>query len=119
MAVGDAVSLPLPYIVTRASLIEGSVDAHGNPVESWGASVTVAVHAWAPPSADSAPITAGRDPVIRDLDLYAPAGTTGQPRDRWTVNGVAYEQIGHPEDYAYGPWQWQAGVRINLKRWEG
>lgn len=112
-------TFPTPYTVTRSALIEGAEDAHGNPVESWGSPVSVPVHGWAPPSADSTPIASGRDPVIRDLDLYAPVGTTGQPRDRWTVDGVVYEQVGYIEDYTRGPWQWAAGLRINLKRWEG
>lgn len=112
-------SLPTPYTVTRAVYLPGAVDAHGNPTDAWDTPVDVPVHAWAPPSADKEPGDANRDTVIRDLDLYAPAGTTGGPKDRWMVDGVLYDQVGHVEDYTKGPWQWAAGVRINLKRAEG
>lgn len=115
----DAVILPTPYTVTRAPYQPGAVDAHGNVADTWGAPVSVQVHGWAPPKADAEPGDPARSAVVRDLDLYAPPGTTGAPRDRWTVDGVVYEQVGHVEDYTRGPWQWAAGVRINLKRVEG
>lgn len=116
---GRGVSLPTPYTVQRLPFDPGATDAHGNPVDGWGSPVDVPVHGWAPPSADTVPSDPNRDAVIRDLDLYAPAGTTGGPRDRWVVDGVEYDQVGHVEDYTKGPWQWAAGVRINLKRAEG
>lgn len=111
--------LPAPYTVTRAAHAPGATGAHGNPVDTWRAPAAVPVHGWAPPSADTEPAEAGRAAVVRDLDLYAPAGTTGGPRDLWVVDGVPYTQVGHPEDYAKGPWQWAAGLRINLRRVEG
>lgn len=112
-------SLPTPYWVTRAPFVPGVTDAHGNPADTWGTPVTVPVHGWAPPSADTVPGDDNRHAVIRDLDLYAPSGTVGAPRDRWVLDGVTYEQVGHPEDYTRGPWEWAAGVRVNLKRVEG
>lgn len=111
--------LPTPYTVQHLPLVADGVDAHGNEVDTWGDPVDVRVHGWGPPSADTEPFEAGRHAVIRDLDLYAPAGTTAGPRDRWVVDGVVYDQVGHVEDYTRGPWQWAAGVRVNLKRAEG
>lgn len=111
-------SLPAPYTVYREPYVPGGVDAHGDPVGTWGDPIAVAVHGWAPPSPDAEPIT-GRSAVERDLDLYAPAGTAGAPKDRWVVGGVEYSQVGWPEDFTNGPWQWAAGVRINLLRIEG
>lgn len=112
-------SLPTPYAVTRAPYAPGTVNAHGNPVDGWGEPVEVPVHGWAPPSADIETSDSARSAVERDLDLYAPAGTTGAPKDRWAIDGTTYVQVGHVEDYTKGPWQWAAGVRINLKRMEG
>lgn len=112
-------SLPTPYTVGREAYLAGVEDDHGNPVDGYEAAVNVLVHGWSPPSGNSEPFEAGRNAVIRDLDLYAPAGTTGSPKDRWIVAGVTYEQVGWPEDYTTGPWQWAAGVRFNLKRSEG
>lgn len=109
----------MPYVVQREAYSSDAEDAHGNPVDSYAPPVDVLVHGWAPPSGNTEPFEAGRNAVLRDLDMYAPAGTGGAPRDRWIVRGVTYEQVGHPEDYTTGPWQWAAGVRINLKRSEG
>lgn len=125
-------SLPTPYTVQRLPFDPGATDAHGNPVDAWGAPVDVAVHGWASPSADTVPSDPNRDAVIRDLDLYAPAGTVGRPKDHWVIPGEAaqechhhpglmcFAQVGYVEDYTKGPWQNPAaGVRINLKRAEG
>lgn len=107
------------YTVTRSARVEGTADAHGNATVSWSTPTSVGVFGWAPPSADREPFEANRSLVVRDLDLYAPAGTGGVPGDRWVVDGVGFVQVGHPEDFTRGPWGWAAGVRINLKRAEG
>lgn len=112
-------SYPTPYTVTRASFTPGTTDAHGNATDTWATAASVAVHGWAPASADKEPFESGRSPVVRDLDLYAPSGTVSAPRDRWTVDGTPYESVGHEEDYTHGPFGWAAGVRINLLRVEG
>jgi len=113
------VSLPTPYTVTHAAHTPGSTDDHGNPVDAWADPESVQVHGWAPPSADTATNDDNRNAIVRDLDLYAPAGTTSGPRDLWVIDGTPYTQVGHVEDYTKGPWQWAAGVRVNLKRVEG
>lgn len=112
-------TFPTPYTVQRLPFTAGGTDAHGNPVDGWGAPVDVAVHGWAPPSADTEPERANRDLVESDLDLYAPAGTVSRPHDRWVVDGETFEAVGHVQDFTKGPWQWAAGVRIKLNRVEG
>lgn len=113
-------TLPTPYTVTHEIYAAGELDAHNNATDSWGAGVSVAVHGWAPASADTEPADPGRSAVVRDLDLYAPAGTTSAPRDRWMVDGNLYESVGHEEDFTHGPFRnWSAGVRVNLLRVEG
>lgn len=112
--------IPTRYTVTRERFTPGAKDRHGKPADAWGPPVPVAVHGWAPPSPDTEPALEARRAVERTLDLYAPAGTAGAPRDRWTVAGVHYLQVGHPEDFTRGPWPFAAaGVRINLKTVEG
>lgn len=111
--------IPTPCTVTREVYTPGAADAHNNATDAWATAVPVAVHGWAPASADKEPFESGRSPVVRDLDLYAPAGTVSAPRDRWTVDGVPYESVGHHEDYTHGPFGWAAGVHINLLRVEG
>lgn len=112
-------SLPTPYTVGHAVYVAGAEDAHGNPRDAWLPAVDVPVHGWATPGSDKEPFEPGRNAVLRDLDVYAPAGTVVAPKDHVTVDGVLYDVVGHPEDYTKGPWQWAAGVRINLKRTEG
>jgi hypothetical protein len=112
-------SLPTPYTLAHEVYDPGPKNAHGNRTDAWHPPVDLLVHGWAPPSADTAPFEAGRSPVVRDLDLYAPAGTVAAPKDRITVLGDAYLVVGHPGDFTHGPWQWKAGVRIHLKRAEG
>lgn len=111
--------LPTPHTVTRSAFTPGSVDALNNAVDAWGAPGSVAVHGWAPPSADATPFEQARSAIIRDLDLLVPVGTVNGPRDRWTVGGVVYEQVGHAEDYSHGPFGFTGGLRINLRRAEG
>lgn len=111
--------LPTPWTVEHTPYEAGVEDPYGNVTPGWGTPVTLAVHGWAPPSAGKEPFEAGRDVVAWDLDLYAPAGTTVHPHDRLVVDGLEYEVVGYEEDYTKGPWQWPAGVRINLQRTEG
>lgn len=112
-------SLPTPYVIQHQAFLAGGEDAHGNPVDGYSPAVDLAVHGWSPPSANAEPFEAGRNAVLRDLDIYAPAGTVVGPRDRVTVAGVVHEVVGYVEDFTTGPWQWAAGVRINAKRSEG
>lgn len=112
--------IPARHTVTRAAYQAGTLDAHGNQTDSWAAATDVKVYGWAPASADREIPEQGRDGIQRDVDLYAPAGTTSTPRDRWTLNGLTFEAVGHPEDFTNGPWQvGHAGLRISLIRIEG
>lgn len=112
--------LPTPYAIMRTPRISGAKDALGVPVVTYGPPVATPVHGWSPPLVDTENGDPGRaDMVSRFLDVYAPVGTPGGPLDRWSVEGVIYEQVGYPSDYTHGPWQWSAGLRIRLKRVEG
>ena len=112
-------TFPTPYTVTREPYQAGATDPLGNPVDSWGAAVSVPVHGWAPPSADQLPFEQNRSQIERDLDLYVPPSTVSAPRDHWTIDGTVYEQQGHAEDFTHGPFGFNAGLRINLNRVEG
>lgn len=110
---------PTPYTVQRASFTPGATDAHGNPAESWATPVPVAVHGWADPAADTTTTDPNRDAVIRDRDLYAPAGTTSSPGDRWLLPDGTFESVGYGHDYSNGPYGFAAGVVVFLRRVEG
>lgn len=112
--------LPTPYTVGLERFVPGATNAHGAPRDEWLPAVDLLVHGWAPPGSDKEPFEAGRTPVIRDLDVYAPAGTVVASKDKVTLPGVGvFKVVGHEEDYTKGPWQWAAGVRVNLLRVEG
>lgn len=109
---------PTPWTVTLHARSTGTKDAHGNPVESWATPGTEEpVYGWAPPSPDSQPFDANRTPVVRDLDVYAPA-SAAKPKDQMSVNGVRYEVVGQPENFNYGPFGFAPGVRVSLLRVE-
>lgn len=125
-------SMRAPRTVQRAAFLPGVEDAHGNVRDAWGPVVDVVVRSWAPPSADTVPPASGRDPVVRDLDLYANVDVPNGPRDHWMIPGQpvgacpdhpmlpCLEQVGHAEDYSAGPFRSVVGaLRINLKRVEG
>lgn len=111
-------AVPTPYTVQRLPWSAGPEDDRGNTTDTWGTPVNVLVHGWSPPAEDLEN-TSRADTVIHDLDLYAPAGTTANPQDRFVVDGMTYDVVGYVQDYTHGPWEWAAGVRINLKHMEG
>lgn len=111
--------LPAPYVVQRQVYEPGGVDRYNNETASWPVVVDVPVYGWAPAS-EQEPGGERRTAVVRDVDLFAPAGTVFAPRDRVALHGVVYEVVGHPQDYTTGPFLWRgAGVVVNLNRVEG
>lgn len=110
---------PTPFVVTRHAWVAAGTDRYGNEAGSWPVGTPVPVHGWSPPGPDSEQSSTARDAAVRDLDLFAPAGTAFAPRDRCTVDGLLFEVVGWPQDYTHGPFGWAAGVKVNLKRVEG
>lgn len=123
-------SIPTPYAVQRFPFQPGATNDYGNPVDGWADPVGVLVHGWAPPSADEVPFEQGRSAVVRDLDLYAPRIVECGPKDHWVIPGAAsglcsehdlpcFAQEGWAQDYSTGPFVFDAGLRVQLKRVEG
>lgn len=98
----------LPYI--------GSVeDAFGNTTDAWAAVPTPApVYGWAPAGTNET--NASRHTVTADLEVFAPAGFTLDPRDHVRIDGRTYEVQGEVEDFNHGPFGYTPGVRVNLRR---
>jgi hypothetical protein len=111
-------TFPTPYTVLTEAYSAGSYDAHGNPVDSWAAPVQQRVIGWYVPVAIE-PKVAGRDAVVVDLALMVPPDFIIGPLDRVTVAGNSFEVIGYPEDYTHGPFGFNPGLVVNLKRVEG
>lgn len=110
--------LPTLYTVARQRYTAAGFDAHGNPVVSWSAPEDLAVYGWSRPQS-SEPKLAGEQRIEVSLEVFAPVGTVTEPPDRIEVDGELYNVVGETEDYDHGPFGWQPGVVINLKRWEG
>lgn len=106
-------------LVTIGHLVfaKGAADAHGNPVQSWANPVDLKVYTVYPrTSTETVP---GRDVVYEGLTVLAPSGTDFGPHDRVLWNGDVYEVEGDLGDWTNGPFEWDAGISLNLKRVEG
>ena len=108
-------SFPTPWTVQREAWSSGGLDAHGNQSDTYLAPVDVAVYGWAAP----APEERTSERVVIDLRMYAPSGTAANSRDRFILPDGTYEAQGPAQSYDYGPFGWQPGVVINLRRVEG
>lgn len=108
---------PVPYTAQWMARVPGPPDDHGTPTWTFADPVPVPVIGWAPPAADQQSFDPTRTAVVRDLDLMAPQWPGG-PQDRALVGGLLYAQIGHPEDFNHGPFGFEPGVRVSLKRVE-
>lgn len=111
-------SYPTPHTIEHRRYVEGARNSRGNPTETWADPVSVDVYGWAQPTS-SEPKIAGRDQVIVDLEVYAPASFRPGPYDLLAVDGAGYTVEGEPEDYNHGPFGFTPGVVINAKRAEG
>lgn len=111
-------TFPLAHTIGVRTFQSGATDAHGNPVESWAAPVSVAVHGISPGSDE--PRSTNRDLSLIEWTVYAPAGTTVGPRDLVIVRGREFTVEGEVKDYTLGPWANPvAGVVFELRRAEG
>lgn len=73
------------------------------------------------PAGTTEPKIAGHDRVTVDLELLVPPGFPVGPRDVIDLPAGpagAYEVIGYPEDYTLGPWPYEPGYVVNLRRTE-
>lgn len=107
--------IPTPHTVYTCAYETGAVDDYGNDVESWGDPVPQKVHGWAP--AGSFEETDRERSVTAEVDLLCPAGFAVGPFDRVIVAGVTYEVDGEVRDYTNGPFGFEGGIVVSLKRW--
>lgn len=111
-------SFPLRWTVQRLPYLAGATDSHGNPVDSWGDPVDVKVYGWGAPTTDEPPL-AGHDRVVVDLLVYGPGSMPFTSMDRAVVESKTYEVVGEVDDYDHGPFGWQPGATVSLRRVEG
>lgn len=112
---------PTPFTVGHHAYSAGGADPHRNPpsytppLDENG--TTVAVYGWSVPSS-AEPKLAGHDRVTVDIELLAPDFTPG-PHDRIDLPDGQYEVVGATQDYNTGPFDWQPGGVINLRKVDG
>ncbi len=106
-----------PWTVQVLPRIAAVDDAYGNATDSWGPARTEPVYGWAP--AGTTEVNGSRHAVSADLQVFAPSGFSCSPRDRMVVDGRTYDVQGEVEDFDHGPFGYQPGGQVNLRRVEG
>lgn len=115
-------TLPTPNTVELLALdreAPAQYDDLGNLVLVFKDPVRHAVYGWAPPRPGSEAVSDGVTTEVIELVVYAPnepwvAAITAQ--DRVRVLGTSYEIVGTPDDWNHGPFGFQPGYTIPLKR---
>lgn len=92
----------------------GTVTTHTPTLDASGAAVKV--YGWSP--ARQAETSETR--VESDIDLYVPPTVTSRPGDVVDLpldkSLGQFEVVGYPEDWSYGPFGYQPGSVVKLKR---
>lgn len=104
--------------VTMFRWVTEGTDAHGNPVESWVPETDARVYGWEVPRT-AEPLKAGHDRVTVDLSMFVPPGFEVSAHDRVELNGHTYEVVGEFEDAGNGPFRFNPGGTVQLRRVEG
>lgn len=110
-------AFPTAQTIGHAIYTPGTVDAHGNPTDTWASPVNVGVYGYGPRS-DSNSAEPGGTQVITGLTVLAPMFAV-DPRDRFVVAGKTYEVVGEVGEWDSGPFGYEPGMTVNLKRVEG
>jgi hypothetical protein len=113
------ISFPFGEAVTFEALSVSSVDAHGNPVESYGTPVTVSGCAFDPGGTVES-FEPGRDVVTTSPRVFVPSGAGSvSSRDRVTVRGKLYAVQGDPAVFTNPFTGWTPATVVNLERVAG
>jgi len=103
---------------------EGEPDRYGNPTLAWTPE-DWPVYAVAPrgQAGLSEPFEANRDPIVKGLQVFAPAdGPRPRPHDRVEHGGAVWQTVGDVAVWDHNPHfarTTQRGVVVNLDRTEG
>ena len=96
----------------------GELDAHNNPIEGWSEPEDLKVYGWEVPRT-AEPLLRGHDRVIVDLSLLVPPGTEIEAHDKVVLQDREYEVVGEVEDAGNGPFGFDPGATVQLRRVEG
>ncbi|GAA2071677.1 hypothetical protein [Williamsia deligens] len=97
---------------------EAGTDDWGNVTDFWFPAVSKPVYGWGAPMG-SEPKVAGHDRVVVEVEVLVPPGFECSPKDRLVLEGDEYEVIGPVEDYGHGPFGWNPGGVVNVRRVTG
>lgn len=116
-------SFPTPFTVGHHTYSSTTEDDYGREGITFTPArdadgVEKAVYGWANPTGTE-PKLAGHDRVVVEMELYSPPAFNPGPHDLIDLPGGQFEVIGYPEDYTHGPFGFQPGYVINLRRVEG
>jgi hypothetical protein len=118
------VTFPTPFTVGHHVYSSTTKDGYNREIPVYtptrdAPGVSNPVYGWANP-VNSEPKVAGHDRVVVEMELYAPPAFHPGPQDLIDIPGSGqFEVIGYPEDYNHGPFGFQPGYVINLRRVEG
>jgi hypothetical protein len=106
--------LPTPFTVQRIRRVQTGENALGQPIYE-EQTTDVAVYGWQPVSEDERNTAALAGRTITDLKLLTPDGDW-RSGDAVIVDDTQYEINGDVENYNTGPFGYQPGYAVNLRR---
>ena len=114
------ISFPFGESVSFEALSVGNVDAHGNPVESYGSPVVVPGCAFDPGGTVES-FGPGRDVVVTSPRVFVPSSVAVPvaARDRVTVRGARFQVRGDPAVFTNPFTGWTPATVVNLERVAG
>lgn len=106
-------------VIFESFILEGSEDAHGNPVDSF--SPGVPIPGWGfDPGGSVESYAPGRDSVVTTPTLYRRESDFIPGRkDRCTVRGVAYQVEGNTAVWRSPLTGWAPGIVVKLEAVDG
>jgi hypothetical protein len=110
-------TFPTPFEVGWHTWSAGTATGRNTPTDVYTPALTatgtsVKVIGWAPTRETEPNATR----VESDIDLFVPPGVASQPKDVVDLPIGRFEVVGWPQDFTYGPFGFQPGAVIKLKR---
>ncbi|MFD8618264.1 head-tail adaptor protein [Streptomyces sp. NPDC059513] len=98
---------------------EGAQDAHGNPVEGWHEAIEWVDAYGIAPTSSVEPSQSGREAVIDTLTVYLPFYNDISSKDRIVLVEDEYTIEGSVLNWNTGPFRFQPGFALTLKKVTG
>ncbi len=113
-------TFPTPHVVQCWLYSPGGPDPHRDPPTYSPAldqpGTQAKVYGWAIPSTSSPTVEGHPDRSAADADLYAPPTFAPPPRSLIGLPSGRFEVVGEVQDFNHGPFGFQPGNVIQLRR---